>query len=148
MSTYTQLYYHIVFSTKRREPVLEEDSRERLDQYTGGFFRERQCQLYRINGMDEHIHILGGIRPTIAIADFVRDLKTVTSVWMKESGAFPLFRRWQDGYSAFTIAHKDRDPVIEYIKNQAEHHRKESSFDEVRRLLKEAGVEFDERYLE
>ena len=68
--------------------------------------------------------------------------------WIKENGVFPTFTHWQDGYSAFTQSQNDKDRLIEYIKGQEEHHRKESFRDELRRLLKDAGIEFDEKYLE
>ena len=96
--------------------------------------------------MEEHLHILCDLHPTIALADLVRDIKTASSIWLKQSGKFPEFEGWADGYSALTYSWKDKEMIINYIKNQQEHHKTESFNDELRRLLKEHGVEIDERY--
>jgi putative transposase len=66
---------------------------------------------------------------------------------MKGTGAFPRFRYWQEGYGAFTVSWSERNALIEYIKNQEEHHRKRSFLEEYRTLLQESGVEFEEKYL-
>lgn len=147
MSTYTQIYYHIVFSTKERIPALTADHREELFRYTWGILKNKNCHLYRIGGVEDHIHILTDLHPTISLADLVREIKTSTNKWIKENSVFPKFTHWQDGYSAFTISHSDKDAVIEYIKNQEHHHRKLSFREELRELLKKYGIQFDEKYL-
>ncbi len=103
--------------------------------------------MYRINGVEDHIHIFSDLHPSIALADYVKDTKVASSLWMKESGKFPDFNGWQDGYGAFTYNIRERDMIINYVKKQKEHHRKESFYDEYKRLLIENGVEFDEKYL-
>jgi len=148
MSTFTQIYYHIVFSTKNREPVLRADGREELFRYIWGIIRNKNSHLYRINAVEDHLHILSSLHPSIALADFIKDIKVASNGWIQEQKIFPHFKGWQDGYGAFTESHADKDRLIEYIKNQQEHHRKETFLDEYRRLLKEAGIEFDEKYLE
>lgn len=147
MSTYTQIYYHIVFSTKDRAPALAADKREALFRYIWGILKNQECHLYRINGVEDHLHILTNLHPTVCLADLVKDIKTSTSKWIKENGLFPAFTHWQDGYGAFTVSHDAKDAVIEYIKNQPEHHKKMSFHDELRGLLVKFGIEFDERYL-
>ena len=147
MSTYTQIYYHIVFSTKNRDPSLIAARREALFRYVWGILKNKDCHLYRINGMDDHLHILTSLHPTLCLADLVKEIKTSTSKWMKEGNAFPRFDHWQDGYGAFSVSHRERDRVIDYIKNQQEHHRKTGFLEEYRQMLIEAGIEFDERYL-
>lgn len=146
MSTYTQLLYHIVFSTKDRTLVLAERERIELYKYIWGFIRKRNCVLYRINGMEDHLHLLVSLRPDISLSDFVRDLKSSSSLWINSERLFPLFSGWQSGYGAFTYAMRDKEVVINYIINQQEHHRKFSYAEELRSLLKEVGVEVDERY--
>ena len=148
MSTFTQIYYHIVFSTKNREPVLCADGREELFRYIWGIIRNKNSHIYRINAVEDHLHILSSLHPTVALADFIKDIKVASNGWIKERQPFPHFNSWQDGYGAFTASHADKDRLIEYIKNQQEHHRQETFLDEYRRLLKEAGIEFDEKYLE
>jgi putative transposase len=147
MSTYTQIYYHIVFSTKDREPVLAANRREDLYRYTWGIIKNKKSHLYRINGMEDHLHIFASLHPSVCLADFVKDIELGSGWWIKENSVFPGFSHWQDGYGAFTCSTEDKDRVIEYIRAQQEHHKRESSQEEIRRLLIEAGIEFDEQYL-
>ena len=104
--------------------------------------------MYRINGSREHLHLLSDLHPSIALANFVKDIKIAASIWLKQNGNFSQFEGWAEGYGAFTISHNDRDRVIEYIKNQKEHHKKEIFIDEYKRLLKEFGIDYDEKYVE
>ena len=148
MSTYTQIYYHIVFSTKNRHRVLDKNQRESLLRYAWGIVNNHRCHLYRINAVEDHLHLLTSLHPSVSLADLPKSLKTGSSVWIKENRIFPAFDYWQEGYGAFTLSIRDKDPIIEYIKNQEEHHRHESFLDEYRRLLHEADIAFDDRYLE
>ena len=147
MSTYTQICYHIVFSTKGREPVLKVPRREELFRYIWGILQNRQSHLYRINGVDDHLHILTSLHPTVSLADLVKDIKTGSAHWIKDDSVFPMFSHWQDGYAAFTHSQPEIDGLIEYIKGQEDHHRRTTFVEEYRKLLLEAGVKFDERYL-
>jgi hypothetical protein len=87
------------------------------------------------------------LHPTVALADLVKNIKLGSSSWIKGSGVFPRFRNRPDGYGAFTASWSERNNLIEYIKNQEEHHKKRTFLDEYRALLKEAGIEFEEKYL-
>jgi putative transposase len=147
MATFTQIYYHIVFSTKNRERVLPANKRDDLFRYAWGILKNKDCHLYRINGVEDHVHILTSLHPTIALADLVKDIKTSTSSWIKQNNFFPGFDHWQDGYGTFTVSHSDKDDVIEYIKGQEEHHKQVSFKDELRDFLVKHGVKFDEKYL-
>jgi len=147
MSTFTAIAYHIVFSTKRREPVLKAARREELFRYIGGILKNRQCHLYRVGGVEDHMHILTSLHPTVSLADLVKDIKTGTSHWVKEHSVFPMFSNWQEGYAAFTHSKGELDSLIEYIARQQEHHRRMNFEEEYRKLLVEAGINFDERYL-
>lgn len=96
--------------------------------------------------MPDHIHILVGIHSTIALSDFVKELKTSTNSWIKNSGKFPNFKSWGEKYGAFTIRYQQKDTVIEYIKNQREHHKTVSFKEEYRRIITENGIDVDEKY--
>ena len=147
VSTYTHILYHIVFATKKRNPALTADRRQDLFRYIWGIIKNKKSHLYRLNGVEDHLHILTSLHPSVSLADFVKDIKVASSVWIQREGLFPEFTRWQEGYGAFTLSLREKDRVIEYIKGQEEHHARISYLDELRGLLKEAGVEFDERYL-
>ena len=147
MSTHPQICYHVVFSTKGREPVLKAPRREELFRYISGILKNRQSHLYRINGVEDHLHILTSLHPTGSLADLVKDIKTGSAHWNKENSVFPTFSHWQDGYAAFTNSQGEIDRLIEYIKGQEEHHRRTTFVEEYRKLLLEAAIEFEERYL-
>ena len=136
-----------MFSTKDRTPALTKDRRDDLFRYISGIIRKRQSHLYRINGVDDHVHILTSLHPTVCLADFVKEIKTGSTYWIKAEAVFKKFSRWQDGYGAFTCSQSEISGLIEYIKSQEQHHRKLNFRDEYRKLLIEAGIEFDERYL-
>ena len=146
MTSYRQILYHLVFRTKdSRKTLVLEHSRE-LYAYLMGLIKNKNCVLYRMNGMEDHLHILCDLHPTIALADYMRDIKTSSSIWLKESGKFPGFQGWADGYAALTYAWKDKKRITDYIKNQQEHHKSESFENELRRLLREQGIEVNEKY--
>ncbi|NLU39327.1 MAG: IS200/IS605 family transposase [Bacteroidales bacterium] len=146
MSSYRQILYHIVFRTKdNRKTIKQEHSRE-LYAYIMGYIKNKKGVLYRINGMEDHIHILCDLHPTEALADFMRDMKSNSSVWMKETGKFKLFNGWAEGYAALTYAWKDKDTIVNYIINQQEHHKNETFEEELKRLLEEFGIVYDEKY--
>ena len=145
--SYRQIFYQIVFGTKNREATIEEEHCEELYKYIRGRIKNKKCKLYRINGVEDHIHIFSDLHPTIPLADYVKDIKIASSTWMKECGKFPKFKGWQDKYGAFTYSIKEKDIITNYVKNQKEHHKHESFYDEFKRLLIENGIEFDEKYL-
>ncbi len=147
MSTYTQLIYQIVFSTKDRRPALTKANRDTLYKYISGLLENKKCHLYRINGIEDHIHIITHIHPTISISSLVKDIKLASSLFIKEQKLFAKFEGWQEGYGAFTYSVKEKDRIIEYVKNQEEHHSKRSFLDEYKQLLANHEIVFDEKYL-
>ena len=147
MSTYTQILYQIVFSTKFRERTLTKADRPELFKDIWGILKNKKCHLYRINGVEDHIHIVTDIHPTVALSTLVKDIKLASTSFIKEKGIFPHFGGWQDGYGAFTYHISAKDALIEYVKNQEEHHAIVSYHDELKALLEEHGVNYDEKYL-
>ena len=146
-NTYTSLNYHIVFSTKNREPWLKEDIRERLWPYLGGIARENGMKALEIGGVADHVHLLLSIPASMALSKAVQLIKGGSSHWMKETFPKVTGFAWQDGYGAFTVSQSQLDAVREYIRNQEEHHRTKSFAEEYRAFLERHHVEFDERFL-
>ncbi|HRY32976.1 MAG TPA: IS200/IS605 family transposase [Bacteroidales bacterium] len=146
MTSYRQILYHIVFRTKNGENTLSQDNIRDLYSYINGYFRKKKCHLYRINGTENHIHLLCEIHPSMAIADFMRELKVSTSLWLKQSRYFTAFEGWAEGYAVLTYAYRDKDMILNYIKNQQSHHQLISFEEEYKNLLEEAGVLIDKRY--
>lgn len=105
------------------------------------------CRLYRINGMEEHGHLFADPYPSVCLANYVKDIKLSSSDCMKNSGLFPSFAGWQDGCGAFTYSIKEKDTLLDYVRNQKEHHKRESFLDERKRLLMANGIRFDEKYV-
>jgi len=141
MSAYRQILYHIVFRTKASEKTINPIHFNQLKNYIEGIIRNKKCVSYQINGMEEHIHILSDLHPSIALADYIKDIKVASSKWMKESEFFPYFRGWGIKYCALTYSYKERDIIINYIKKQQEHHKKENFRDEINRFFYEHGIE-------
>lgn len=103
--------------------------------------------MYQINGVEDHIHIVTHIHPTIALATLIKDIKLACSSWNKTTGIFKNFNGWQDGYGAFTYSIKDKNRLIDYVKNQKDHHKINTFREEYIELLKEHGILFDEKFL-
>jgi putative transposase len=135
---------HLVFSTKNREPLISPSAGARLHPYFGATLRNVGCPPIEIGGVADHVHLLFRLDRKLAIAEVAEKVKTSSSKWMK--GHVPGFA-WQAGYGAFSVGSRDRMGLVAYIRNQEAHHRKVSFQDELRALLREAGMEVDERYL-
>jgi len=146
MSAYRQILYHIVFRTKSSEKTINQAHSSDLYKYIWGIVKNKNGVLFRINGMEDHIHILSDLHPSVALADFIKDIKVASSKWMKASGNFPDFKGWGIKYCALTYSYKERDVIISYIKNQQEHHKHESFQDEIKRLFREQGIDMDEKW--
>lgn len=146
-STFLSLHYHLVLSTKNREPFIDSSWRPRLHEYLGGAVRGLDGYSEGIGGVADHVHLLVGLRATHCLADFMRELKKASSIWVRDEMKIPDFH-WQEGYSAFTVSAPACPDVKRYIANQEEHHRKISFKDELVTMLERAGVEYDSKYLD
>ncbi len=145
---YTKLIYHIVLRTYQGTAPIAEAHERDLYMFIYGFCKNHSCVLYRINGMPDHLHLLVGLHPSIAIATFVHDLKIATNNFFTSNReTFPLFVKWAEGYCALSYSEHDKSRVMQYIIDQKVHHSKISARDELIALLNEMGVEFDERYI-
>ena len=143
--TYTNLLAHIVFSTKERYPFIKAEHEQRLYEYIGGSIRGMKCICLEIGGVEEHVHMLVKLRPTLSVSRFLEELKPTVTKWAR-----PIIHRkfeWQDGYGAFSIAESQVPSVRRYIQNQKEHHKKQTFEDEFKAMLERAGIEYDERFL-
>lgn len=139
--------YQIVFRTKNREHTLDAEHRNDLYKYVWGILKNKECHLYQIGGVSDHIHILTHLHQSVALATLVKDIKVASNKHLKENALFPSFTGWQEGYGAFTYAHREKDRLIECVKNQEEHHKTKTFREEYIELLNEHSIEFDEKYL-
>lgn len=136
---------HLVFSTRDRCPYLTREIREELFPYLGGLFRNIECPVLQIGGVEDHVHILFRLSRTITLAQVVEKTKSSTSKWLKTKGYHDF--AWQAGYGAFSVSQSQAGHVVAYIQGQEDHHRVLSFQDELRALFTEAGIELDERYV-
>jgi putative transposase len=142
------VYIHLVFSTKDRRPWLRDPSiRSSLHAYLGEVSKQLDCSPILVGGVEDHVHLLARFGRTITQAEWVKELKRVSSIWLKEQG--PDFHdfHWQGGYADFSVSQSNLDQVREYILHQEEHHRKLGFQDELRALLRKHNMEWDERYV-
>ena len=144
-STFYSLHCHIVFSTKERYPWIRSTWRTEMHEYVGGTVRGFGGVAEAVGGVEDHVHLLVGLRTTHAPADLVRELKKSTSLWAAEKHE-PLFS-WQDGYSIFSVSWTNVSVVRRYIENQEMHHHNTTFVDEMKRMLEKNGVKYDPKYL-
>jgi REP element-mobilizing transposase RayT len=142
-----QVIIHIVFSTKNRAPLITGAIEPELYSYLGGICNNQKCPVILINGVSDHIHILCGMSRTLTIADLLEEIKTHSSKWIKTKSPDLSKFSWQNGYGVFSVDWRNTDKVKAYISAQKEHHAKVTFQDEYRQILREYGVQFDERYV-
>ncbi len=143
-----QCYLHVIYSTKHREPFLQDKSiRNAMHAYLAGICQNLGSPSLLIGGVEDHVHILCRFSKKITIMDFLRDTKRDSSKWIKTQGTQYSSFHWQEGYGAFSISPSHVPQVKEYIAHQEEHHKEESFQDEMRRIFRKYEIEFDERYV-
>jgi putative transposase len=146
-NTYASLHYHIIFSTKNREPWIFPDIEQRIWRFMGGIARKHRMTALQIGGIEDHIHALVTAPPTLAPCQIAQLLKGESSKWIH--GQFHKLKgfAWQDGYGAFSVSRSKIPEVRAYIQNQREHHRKRTFQEEYLEFLQANGIDYDERYL-
>jgi REP element-mobilizing transposase RayT len=145
-STHLSLHYHLVFSTKNREPWMAPSQRDRIHEYLGGTLRGLKGIAHAVGGTGDHVHIFAGLRATHCLAAVMREIKSESSAWIHRELRLPGFA-WQEGYGAFTVSASHFEAVRNYVLHQEEHHRTKSFQEEYVGMLQRGMVEFDEKYL-
>ena len=145
-STHICLLYHLIFSTKRRFPWINGSWEERLHTYLGGIVRGLGGVPGQIGGIADHVHLAVSLKATHCLADIMMKLKSRSSEWVHDVMGLRMFG-WQDGYGAFTVSRADMEFLKQYIQDQKEHHRKRTFQEEYVEMLRQSGIDFDERYL-
>ena len=145
--SYVNLLYHVVFSTKDREPLIVEALQPRLYEYIGGIVRRQGGVPLAVNGVEDHVHLFAKLRQDRALSDVIRDLKAHSSGWMHK--VFPALKdfTWQHGYGAFTVSASQAEAVKGYVERQKVKHREQGFKEEFVGFLRANGIEFDESYL-
>ncbi len=145
--SYTTNLQHIVFGTKHRKPTINMHNSKALYSFIWSMLQKRKCRLYRIGGIEDHVHMVVDVHPKIAVADLVQDIKSYSSQWMKKSMLFPAFEAWCEGYYAESKDPSDKEGIIQYVKNQVEHHKGEAFLDELKRFYSIRGASWHDKEL-
>lgn len=139
---------HLVFSTKDREPWFADvEKMKSMHAYLGGVSAKLDCPTITIGGVADHVHILARLGRTMALAEWVKELKRASTMWMRDEWRDFATFHWQAGYGAFSVSQSNTDAVVEYARNQDVHHRTITFQDEFRAMLRKHGIEWDERYV-
>ena len=136
--------FHIVINTYRRQMTIPDETSEHMYRYIWSIIKSRNCRLYRINGTGNHIHMLIELSSTMALSDLVRDIKQGSSKWAKQQVYFPQFSGGGKEYGAFSVGHREKDVVVNYIINQREHHKSRPFEDEYRAIIEDCGLEWND----
>ena len=145
-STHTSLYFHLVFSTKDRLPTITKDWLAKLHAYLGGIIRNQKGVALAVGGINNHVHLLVSLNATHCLSDFMRELEASSSGWVHREIGLKEFG-WQIGYGAFTVSPNNLERVKKYVLNQERHHQKQTFEVKYTKLLKSAGIDYDDKYL-
>jgi putative transposase len=145
--TYTNLLFHVVYSTKYRKPLIKGALKDPLCGYIGGIIRREKGILLEVGGISDHVHLPTKFSPRIAVSDMLRLIKTNSSKWINDGDYLDRHFEWQAGYAAFSVSESQVENVRRYLQNQAEHHTVTTFKDEYLNLLRRHNIDFDERYV-
>ena len=146
-NTYTQIHIQTVFAVKNRESLIQADWEDSLYKYITGIIQNNGHKVLQVNGMPDHIHIFFGMRPTQSLSDLIKQVKGDSSKWVNQNNFLKRRFSWQEGYGAFSYTKSEVPRVIQYIKNQKQHHRKKTFATEYVDFLKAFDIEYDDRYV-
>jgi REP element-mobilizing transposase RayT len=146
-NTYTQIYIQTVFAVSGRASLIKPEFKAQLYKYIGGVIKNNGHKPIAINGMPDHIHILIGMKPSMALSDLVRDIKANSSKHVNENRWVRGRFEWQEGYGAFSYGHSQYSSVATYIENQEQHHQRRSFKSEYLTLLQKFDIAFEDKYV-
>jgi REP element-mobilizing transposase RayT len=146
-NTFSQIYIQTVFAVSGRMSLITPTFKEDLYKYIAGIVKNQGQKLISINGMPDHVHILIGLKPSMALADLVRDIKADSSTYINKNRWVRGKFTWQEGYGAFSYGHSQLDTIISYIQNQEKHHRRRSFKNEYLGLLRKFDIAFEDKYV-
>jgi putative transposase len=145
-NTYTQIYIQVIFAVARRECLITKRHQEEINKFITGIIRNKNQKLIAIGGMPDHLHMLIGMQPDIALSDLVRDVKSSSSIWINDHRWMRGKFNWQEGFGGFSYSRSQIDSVARYILDQEKHHAKRSFRNEYLGFLKKFDIAFEERY--
>ena len=145
--TFSQIYIQIVFAVRGRQNFIKASFEEEVYKYISGIISEKEQKSLAVNGMPDHVHLLVGLKPSMRISDLVRDIKNNSTNFINKHDWLQNTFSWQEGYGAFSCSQSQFGRVIDYIKNQKQHHQKRTFKQEYLSFLKNYNIAFEEKYL-
>jgi putative transposase len=146
-NTFSQIYIHTVFAVSNRQSLIKSEFKEELYKYITGIVKNQRQKLISINGMPDHVHILIGLKPAMALADLVQEIKTDSTNFVNRKRLVHGRFSWQEGYGAFSYGHSQLDTIIRYIQNQETHHQQRPFKDEYLSLLRKFDIGFEDKFV-
>ena len=143
----SKLYVHIIFHVKYNDAIIRSEDEKELYAYIGGIIKANEALPIKINGTENHLHILTTMSKNLSLAKFVEEIKRNSSRWIKTKVEHYQFFAWQGGYAGYSVSQSKVLVVEKYIENQKQHHQTETFKDEYLKFLREYNIEFDEKYL-
>ncbi|MDA3824065.1 MAG: transposase [Bacteroidales bacterium] len=148
MTTYTKILYQIVFGSKSRNRFFEQSNQEQLFNYLAGISRNKKCYPYKIGGDTNHVHLIVELHKTQYLSGYVQEVKKAAHNWIRNNRSiYPRFQGWQIGYSAFTYDFSTLENLRKYVESQNEHHEIVTFEEEYITLLRDHGIDYNEKYL-
>ncbi len=145
--TFSQIYLQFVFAVQNRQSVITKEHKEELHKYITALVQNRKAKMLAVNCMPDHIHLFIGLKPTILISDFVKEIKVESNEFINSKNWIKGKFKWQEGYGVFSYSHSHINEVVKYILNQEERHQKKTFKQEYLNLLQKFDISFEERYL-
>jgi len=146
-NTYHQIYIQTVFAVKYRQAIIEKEWRPKLLGVIGNLINEANCKTLIVNGVEDHVHCFIGLRPAVSVSDLMKTVKARSSKYINDHSLTSERFEWQEGYGVFSYSKSHVDRIYKYIKNQEDHHRKQTFRQEYLDLLREFEVDYDEQYI-
>ena len=146
-NTYHQIYIHVVFAVKSRDGLLSQEWQSKIFGVIGTLINETGCKTMIVNGIEDHVHCLIGLKPDVSISELMKIIKAKSSKFINDNQLTKGRFEWQEGYGAFSYSQSHVDAVYKYIDNQEHHHKKQSFREEYLDFLSKFKIPFDERYL-
>jgi REP element-mobilizing transposase RayT len=146
-NTFTQIHLQLVFAVQYRASIIHQSWKDELYKYMTGIVQNHKHKLIIVSGMPDHVHLLIGMRPAQSLSELMQDIKGSSSTWINERKFTKTRFQWQEGYGAFSYSKRELPVIIDYIKNQEEHHRQKTFLEEYKELLQEFEIAFDEKYV-
>ena len=146
-NTYHQVYIHVVFAVKSRDGLLSKEWQSKIFGVIGTLINETGCKTFIVNGLEDHVHCLIGLKPDVSISELMKSVKAKSSKYINDNQLTRGIFEWQEGYDVFSYSQSHVDMVYKYIENQEEHHKRKTFREEYLEFLDKFKIPFDERYI-